>query len=54
MFIVSSSRRKKEFEGKIHYSSFQDISSRVRFLTFEWLVKEYEHKVEASLQETTL
>jgi hypothetical protein len=54
MFIVSSSKRKIEFENKIHYSSFQDIAKRVAFLSFDWLVKEYEHTVEASRQETTL
>lgn len=54
MFIVSSSKRKKEFENKIHYSSFQDIAERVDFLSFDWLVKEYEHTVEAGQQETIL
>jgi hypothetical protein len=54
MFIVSSGERKEEFKKKIHYSSFQDIAKRVDFLSFDWLVKEYEHDVEASHQETTL
>ena len=54
MFIVASSKRKREFEHKIHYSSFQDIAERVDFLTFDWLVKEYEHMVESLQQETAL
>jgi len=54
MFIVSSGKRRKEFESKIHYSSFRDIANRVSFLGFDWLVKEYEHMVEASQQETIL
>lgn len=54
MFIVSDRQRKKEFESKIRYSSFCDISGRVKFLSFDWLVKQYEHAVEASQQETTL
>jgi len=54
MFIVASSKKKKEFESKIHYSSFHDISEDVEFLSFDWLVKEYEHAVEANQQEMTL
>jgi hypothetical protein len=54
MFIVSSHRRKKEFESKIRYASFTGISKRVGFLSFDWLVKEYEYAIAASQQETTL
>ena len=54
MFIVSNQQRKKEFESKIRYSSFHDINGRVKFLSFDWLVKQYEHAVEASQQEAAL
>lgn len=54
MFIVSDLHKRKEFESKIRYSSFYDIRERVKFLSFDWLVKEYEHAIEASQQEATL
>ncbi|MGD0349427.1 MAG: hypothetical protein ABSB84_03830 [Verrucomicrobiota bacterium] len=54
MLIVANSKREKEFESKIHYSSFQDIAKRVEFLSFDWLVKQYEHAVETGQQKTTL
>jgi len=54
MFIVSNARRRKDYESKIKYSSFRDIADRAKFLSFGWLVKEYEHTVEASSAEVTL
>lgn len=54
MLIVSSGKRKKEFETKIRYSSFQEIIKRVEFLSFDSLVKQYELANEASRHETIL
>ncbi|MCO5051949.1 MAG: hypothetical protein M9920_06575 [Verrucomicrobiae bacterium] len=54
MFIVADQQRRKEFESKLRYSSFCDINGRVKFLSYDWLVKQYEHAVEASQQEVTL
>ena len=54
MVIVSNTKRRKEYESKIKYSSFRDIAGRAKFLSFDWLVKEYEHTVEASGAEVTL
>ena len=48
MFIVSDVKRQKEYEQKIKYSSFSDISGRVSFLGYDWLVKQYEHEIEVS------
>ena len=52
MFIVSSDARRKEFEHKIAYTSFRDIAGRPKFLTYDWLVKEYEHTIESSQHES--
>lgn len=51
MLIVSSGKAKKEFESKIRYSSsFEAISKRAYFLSFDWLAKEYERAIGASHQ----
>jgi hypothetical protein len=54
MVIVSDAKRKQEYEHKIKYTSFRDISDRVKFLPYDWLVKEYEHAVEANKAEMAL
>jgi hypothetical protein len=54
MVIVSDARRKQEYEHKIKYTSFRDISQRVTFLPYDWLVKEYEHAIESSRAEMSL
>jgi hypothetical protein len=54
MFIVSDTKRKEEYEDKIKYTSFRDISKRVEFLPYDWVVKEYEHAIEASRAPVTL
>ena len=48
MFIVADSIRKKEFQKKIVYSSFKDLTQndRVKFLSFEELVKQYEIEIQ--------
>lgn len=36
-FIISSEKRKKEFEHKINFSSFQAIKPRVKFMDYDFL-----------------
>jgi len=54
MFIVADTNRRAEFEQKRKYLAFSDISNRVRFLTYNSLVKQYENEVEKSSQEQIL
>ena len=54
MVIVSSPARRKEFESKLKYSSFRDISKRVCFLGFDSLVEQYQRTVIISKQEVVL
>jgi hypothetical protein len=54
MLIVSNSARRKEFEGKLKYSSFRDIAGRVGLLTYDSLVEQYERTVAASKTEIVL
>jgi hypothetical protein len=54
MLIVSNSARRKEFEGKLKYSSFRDIAGRVGLLTYDSLVEQYERTVAASKIEIVL
>ncbi len=54
MRIVSSSARKKEYEQKRQYAAFRDIQDRLKFLDYDWLVKEYEHSIESSRREDIL
>lgn len=44
MVIVSHESRKREFEQKIHYDAFREISGRVNFLDYDTLVKQYEYE----------
>lgn len=46
MIIVADSSRRSEYESKIKYSSFGDISGRVGFLNYEGLNKQYEQTLE--------
>lgn len=46
MFIVADKRRKEEFQTKINYAALKDIKSRVQFLDYEALTKQYEQTIE--------
>jgi hypothetical protein len=46
MVIVADKVRKNEYENKIKYSSFKEISQRVNFLDYEVLSKQYESLIE--------
>ena len=46
MFIVADKRRKEEFEAKRNYAALKDIKSRVQFLDYENLTKQYEQIIE--------
>lgn len=48
MFIVAHKKRKDEFETKINYTGLRDIKSRVQFLDYEILTKQYEQAIEIS------
>lgn len=48
MFIVAHKKRKDEFEAKINYAGLKDIKSRVQFLDYEILTKQYEQAIETS------
>ncbi len=54
MFIIADRTRRKEFEAKLKYTAFRDISKRVNFLTYDSLVEQYERTVAASKTEITL
>ena len=47
MFIVADKRRKEEFEAKRNYAALKDIKSRVQFLDYENLTKQYEQIIES-------
>jgi len=48
MFIVADRKRKIEFETKLNYAALKDIKSRVQFLDYETLTKQYEQTIESS------
>ena len=48
MVIVSEPKRRGELDSKLRLGAFQDIAKRTNFLPYDWLVKEYEHTIEAS------
>jgi hypothetical protein len=48
MIIVADKKRKDEFETKVNYSGVKDIKSRVQFLDYEALTKQYEQTIEIS------
>jgi hypothetical protein len=45
MIIVANDARRKEFEQKIRYSSFEGIKQRVKFLGYASLIEQYENEV---------
>lgn len=47
MFIVADKKRKTEFETKLSYAALKDIKSRVQFLDYETLTKQYEQTIES-------
>lgn len=47
MFIVADKIRKEEFEKKRNYAAFRDVKSRVQFLDYETLTKQYEQVIES-------
>lgn len=42
MFIVADKNRRREFEAKLKYKSFEDVANRVKFVDYESLAKQYE------------
>jgi hypothetical protein len=48
MIIVADKMRKGEYEKKRDYSALKDIKSRVEFLDYETLTKQYEQALEAT------
>ncbi len=44
MIIVAAQARQPEFEQKISITAFAEIRSRVRFLTYEILIQQFEHE----------
>jgi hypothetical protein len=54
MFIVADKNRRREFEQKLNYKSFEDAASRVKFLDYESVVKQYEVEVIRASQEQLL
>ena len=48
MFVVADKIRKSEFEKKLNYAGLKDIKSRVQFLDYETLTKQYEQATESA------
>lgn len=48
MIIVADKKRKDEFATKINYAGLKEIKSRVLFLDYEALTKQYEQTIETS------
>jgi hypothetical protein len=46
LLIVSNVKRRREYEAKLEYNAFSEIAPRVKFLSYDWLIKEYEHEME--------
>ncbi len=46
MLIIADNVRKREYQDKIKYSSFKDISKFVQFLDYESLNKQYEYHLQ--------
>lgn len=40
-FIVADGQRKDEFDDKLHYSIFNDIKNRVRFISYEQVIQKH-------------
>lgn len=54
MIIVADNKHKSEYEKKIKYSSFKEISERVQFLDYESLNKQYEFIIEQQSFQTVI
>ena len=54
MFIVADKNRRKEFEQKLKYKAFEDVTNRVRFLDYESVAKQYELEIIRAAQEQLL
>lgn len=54
MFIVADRNRKSEYENKIKYSSFKQISDRIKFLDYESLNKQYEFVIKQQSSQTMI
>ena len=48
MFIVADVARKKEFEAKISYAALKEIKTRVQFVDYGTLTRQYEQTIESS------
>jgi hypothetical protein len=48
MFIVADKKREGEFKTKLNYAALKDIKSRVQFLDYETLTKQYEQTIEST------
>ncbi len=56
MVIVSAANRRKEFDSRLQSAAFQEIVApkRVKFLSYEQLVNDYEYEVEKSASDFKL
>jgi hypothetical protein len=48
--IVASEIRNRDFQTRVTIGAFKEIRERVNFLSYEMLVKEYEHEMLESSQ----
>lgn len=46
MLIVADKKRKDEFDAKLNYTGFKDIKTRVKFIDYDVLTKQYEQAIE--------
>jgi hypothetical protein len=54
MIIVADENKQLEFSHKINYRAFDDIKTRIKFLSYEVLVKQYEYEVVKASQRFAL
>lgn len=45
MIIVADENKQSEFSQKINYRAFDDIKSRIKFLSYEALARQYEYEI---------
>jgi hypothetical protein len=48
-FIVADSQRKNEFDDKLHYSIFNDIRNRVKFLSYDQVIQRHTNVTQQQL-----
>ena len=48
-FIVADSQRKNEFDDKLHYSIFNDIRDRVKFLSYDQVIQRHTNVTQQQL-----